>query len=156
MLTLFDDFGRWTGPTFWINPETGEWRLVSPGESGHDPSVSGLGKAAGIESSLDVKAVAKILGCSIGQIHKLCNARELSFHWVGTKRRFTSEDLGAFRARKTIQPRDNVSIPDRTKRGEGGKEKKRAQQRPGGQAHNDTVRAEVSREDLKRRLNEWH
>jgi hypothetical protein len=96
MLTLFDDFGRWTGSTFWINPETGEWRLVSPEENGQHPSVSGLGKAAGIESSLDVKATARILGCSTGQIHKLCNAGELSFHWVGTKRRFTwrHSDLG--------------------------------------------------------------
>jgi excisionase family DNA binding protein len=156
MLTIFDDFGRWTGPTFWINPETGEWRLVSSGEDGQRDSVAGLVQATGIEPSLDVKAAARILGCSAGQIHTLCSAGELSFHWLGTKRRFTREDLETFRARNTVQPRDKVSLSNRTKTGEGGKKKKRAQHRPGGQEHNDAVRTEVSREDLKRRLNEWH
>lgn len=153
MLTFFDDFGRWCGPTFSINPETGECHLVSAA-NGH-PGL-GMVKAGGIEPSLDVKGAAEILGCSTGQIHKLCNSGEMSFHWVGTKRRFTLQDLEAFRTRKTIPLRDKVSGRKKAKTGEGGGERKGAHQRLRRQEHNDTGRAEVSREDLKRRLNEWH
>lgn len=109
MLTLFDDFGRWTGPTFWINPETGEWRLVSPGENGQQHSVSGLGQAAGIESSLDVKAAAAILGCSQAQVRKLVHEGKLAHHWLGKNLRLRQQDLQQFWASQTRMGADKTS-----------------------------------------------
>ena len=109
MLTIFDDFGRWTGPTFWINPETGEWRFVSPADIEQSPPVLRLGKAAGIESSLDVKAAAKILGCSPRQVRKLVHQGKLGHHWLGKNLRFRQEDLEQFWASQTRSGSDKAS-----------------------------------------------
>jgi excisionase family DNA binding protein len=109
MLTFFDDFGRWRGPTFWINPETGEWHHVSSEDNRQGPSLSGLDKASGIESSLDVKAAAASLGCSQAQVRKLVHEGKLAHHWLGKNLRFRQQDLQQFWASQTRMGADKTS-----------------------------------------------
>ncbi len=109
MLTFFDDFGRWTGPTFWINPETGEWRLVSSGGVEQCSPVSRLSEAEGVQSSLNVKAAAKILGCSPSQVRRLVHQGKLGHHWVGKNLRFRQQDLDDFWASQAKKRSDKTS-----------------------------------------------
>jgi len=50
----------------------------------------------GIIPSLNVSAVAMIIGCGTKKIHDLCKDGDLGFHWVGNKRMFRPEDLDNF------------------------------------------------------------
>jgi len=108
MFTFFDDFGRWTGPTIRIDPETGEWCLVSTGENKANP-VSEPSTSSGIEPSLDAKAAAKILGCSTGQVRKLVNNGKLGHHWIGKNLRFRKGDLEQFWASQVASGSDKTS-----------------------------------------------
>ena len=114
----------------------------------------------GIRPSLNVSAVAVIIGCGTKKVHDLCNDGELGFHWVGNKRMFRPEDLESFwtNNRSASKPQkgqrtiDTTSVPSvRSSKHDKGGDKKGSEKGP--------KKAEVSKahrlRELSQEMRKW-
>ena len=73
-------------------------------------------KETGIGRSLDVREVAKLLGCSAKTVHRLCDEGQLNSHWVGNRRMFRNEDILEFwEAQKIVYVQGSATHVDAKK-----------------------------------------
>jgi excisionase family DNA binding protein len=98
-----------------IAAKKSESKVVAESEPIRGQSAVG-DKETRIGRSLDVREVAKLLGCSVKTVHNLCDKGQLNSHWVGNRRMFRHEDVLEFwEAQKILSVRGSATHVDAKK-----------------------------------------